>query len=614
MTDLERQKYLQAYYDNEADANRQMSFANVVAAIIMFAIWMCYVTGFFQVVNLILPIINIIFPAGIIILLTPLVFALFFKERLRLPRYKYFVISTLFLVVATLNLILPKHSMIAWALVLVITNHYYNQKVTLIVFIVVLVGALLVLYGSMFIGEYDPNLLGYPPNENETYGAITRYHMLHDKMLDGDNRYVKVFLFYYLSRAAVITLIFFVCNSLNKRTYKLFVTGFTITTEQEKTKTELEVAKEIQLNTLPPEFVSNKDLEIQAQLMPAKEVGGDFYDYFFLDKDHIALVIADVSGKGIPAAMFMMKTITCFKNYVTIDKSPAEILKQVNATISKDNESKMFVTCFFAIINTKTGEMKFANAGHNPPVVGHARNYKYLPCKTGFILGPLADVPVVDETYQLENGDSVTLYTDGITEARNAKGELYGAERLLEIFNAKEYSCLVELHHVVKDDVDKFVDGEPQSDDMTYLTMKYHGDDYNFEEHLFKCTQEKLPTILDCIRNFAVKNKFEEQFVNNLMVVADEMVSNVVKYAYKDQVDDVFIRQLYNKDRKEFVLTIIDKGEMFDPFQVNNEPLEGEAKGKRIGGLGILIVKTLMSEYAYDYINHKNIVTLKKKF
>ena len=98
------------------------------------------------------------------------------------------------------------------------------------------------------------------------------------------------------------------------------------------------------------------------------------------------------------------------------------------------------------------------------------------------------------------------------------------------------------------------------------------------------------------------------------MVVADEMVSNVVKYAYKDQVDDVFIRQLYNKDRKEFVLTIIDKGEMFDPFQVNNEPLEGEAKGKRIGGLGILIVKTLMSEYAYDYINHKNIVTLKKKF
>ena len=614
MTEIENQRYLKAYYDNEADANRHMSFCNAIAAFVMFAIWMCYVTGAFKVVNLIIPIINIIFPAGILILVSPIVFAIWFKDRLRRKGYKYFVIGTIILVMATLNLILPKHSMIGWALCLVITNHYYNQKVCLTTYIVVLILALVILYGAMFIGEYDPNLLGYPPDQNNPYGAVERYKLLHQMLLDGDNRYLKVFLYYYLSRAAILTLIFLVCNALNKRTYKLFLTGFQIKGEQEKTKTELEVAKEIQLNTLPPEFVSNKDLEILAQLMPAKEVGGDFYDYFFLDKDHIGLVIADVSGKGIPAAMFMMKTITCFKNYVSIDKSPAETLKEVNRTISKNNESKMFVTCFFAIINNKTGEMKFANAGHNPPIVGHARNYKLLPCKTGFILGPLEDVPVEDEIWQLQNGDTVTLYTDGITEARNANGDLYGVDRLLEMFNEKEYSCLVELHHVIKDDVDKFVDGEPQSDDMTYLTMKYHGDDYNFEEHLFKCTEDKMPTILDVIKKFAVKNGFEDQFINNLMVVADEMVSNVVKYAYKDHVDDVFIRQLYNKDKKEFVLTIIDKGDMFDPFLVSNGPLEGDAKDKPVGGLGILIVKKLMSEYAYDYINHKNIVTLKKKF
>ena len=620
MTEVERNKYLEAYYDNEADANRQMGFANSIGGVLVLGIWICYLTGAFFASDWIKPLINIIFPISALILFTPLLYNFRFKKVLRKPNYKFFVVFSFIFVVAALNILLPKNSLIGWALCIVVANHYYNPKLGGFAFGVCLVLMLLCLYGSLFVGEYDPNLLGTRIIDGEVdenvFGIAERYELLQEQLAKGNNRYLEAFTLNYLPRAALFTVIFIVSNALNIRTYKLLVKEISINTEQEKTKTELDVARDIQIATLPTGFVTSKDIEIQAELKPAKQVGGDFYDYFQLDDEHIALVIADVSGKGIPAAMFMMKTITCFKNIVSISKSPAETLKEVNKTINKGNDSNMFVTCFFAIINTKTGEMRFANAGHNPPLVGQNKNYKYLKCQSGFVLGPLKDVFVVDEVYKLNNGDTLTLYTDGITEARNKHGLFYGEDRLIDIFNHTEYSCLVELHHSLKDDIERFVDGEDQADDMTYITIKYHGDNYLYEEQRFKGVKENLSKMIQMIDDFGRKMHLEEMFINNLNVVADEMLSNIVKYGYADYTDDIFIRLLYNQDKNEFVLTIIDRGVQFNPFSVNNKPLSGDQDVSRMkeGGLGILIVKKLMSEYAYDYINKKNIVTLKKKF
>ena len=173
-------------------------------------------------------------------------------------------------------------------------------------------------------------------------------------------------------------LVFFVSNALNKRTYQLLVNEIHVNSEQEKTKTELEVAKEIQLATLPNEIATSKDIEIVAEPRAAKEVGGDFYDYFKIDEDYTAIVIGDISGKGVPAALFMMKTITCFKNFVGPNKKPSQILKEVNAALYDNNFQNMFVTCFLAILNNKTGELEFANAGHNPPVIGKNQNFRYF--------------------------------------------------------------------------------------------------------------------------------------------------------------------------------------------------------------------------------------------
>ena len=620
MTAVERNEYLEAYYNNEADANKHMSFANAAAGIYMLLLWIFYLTGFFKIhseVTLVL--INILFPIGILVLLTPLLYVFVFKKHLRKPKYKYFVLFSFVLVVTALNAILPKHTVIAWALCIIMTNHYYNPKVGIAVFITAIFGSAISMYASMFVGEFDANLLlGNEVLEDASYtyadGPAGRYQMLHDLLLAGHNRYVEALIYYFLPRAVLLGIVFFVSNALNKRTYKLLVSEIRVNSDQQKTKTELEVAKDIQLATLPGETLTSEDVEIVGELKAAKEVGGDFYDYFNIDDDHVAVVIGDVSGKGIPAAMFMMKTITCFKNHTRANKSPAQILKEVNASIYEGNNSQMFVTCFLAILDKNSGLLKFANAGHNPPIIGANRHFRYLKCSTGFVLGGLQDVFVKDEEITLQPGESITLYTDGITEARNENGDFYGEERLIRTFNKKDYTCLVELHHSIKDDVLHFQGEASQSDDITYITLKYHGDKYSYRESVFDAKLDNMPMMLDFIKQFCNEHKFHDDFCSNLLVVADELISNIAKYGYEYKGGELFIRLLFNEDQKEFVLTVIDKAPAFNQLEVNNSMVSEDVSKQKVGGLGILIVKKIMSQYAYDRINGKNILVLRKKF
>lgn len=608
-------QYLEAYYDNEADANKNMIFANAFAGIVLLVIWILYLTRVFPLYNNTFTLINIFFPINIIILFTPL---LYLKSNLKKPTLKYFLVFSFIFVIAILNVIVPKHAIIGWAIGIVIVNHYYNPKLGLGTYLLILGLMLICLYLAMFVGEYDPNLLGsgivVDGEIKYIYGIKERYDYLHNLLMNGNNRYLKVFTYYYISRAVLISIIFFVSNSLNRRTYNLLIKEIKINTEQSKTKTELDVAKDIQLATLPVDFLTSEDIEIQAELRPAKTVGGDFYDYYKLSDSKIAIVIGDVSGKGIPAAMFMMKAITCFKNYINSYLSPSKIMKEVNKAIFKNNESQMFVTCFLAIIDLETGIVTYSNAGHNHPIVGHALNYHYLDCQSGVMLGVIEDIDLVDGTYKLNSGDTITLYTDGITEARNDKGEFYGESRLINLFNKKEYSCLIELHHNLKDDIENFSNGVDQSDDLTYLTLKYHGDKYLYKEKLFNGSFNQVQDMLNFVNKFLKEQDIEQSFINEFMIVGDELFSNILKYGYSGLAGEIFIRILYGITQKELVLTIIDKGAPFNPFNIDNKPVSGEASTLVEGGLGILIVKNLMSEYAYDNINGKNIVTLKKKF
>ena len=608
-------EFAKKYYDNEADANKHMSYVNGAAGVLAIVIWILYLTRVFLIPDHFYPVVCTLFPIAAVLMFTPLFFIK--TDVIRKPGFKYFILFSLLLVIIALNISIPKHSLLFWPFAILMANHYYNPTIGRVIYIVSLVSMLICMYAGMFFGEFDENLFGggviMPDGSIGTVETFQeRVDLLAERAAKGDNRYLKVLLDYYFPRAACLTLFFMVSNLLNRRTYKLLDDEVRIHDEQEKSKTELNVAKDIQMQTLPDDFVSTEDVEIVGELKAAKEVGGDLYDYVRIDDDHVALLIGDVSGKGVPAAMFMMKTITSFRDFATSGKTPSQILSEINSSIIKGNKAGMFVTCFLAIIDTRTGKMVYANAGHNPPIVGNNRHFEYLKPWHGLLLGCFKKVRLKDEEITLKPGDSITLYTDGISEARNAEGEFFGSERLLNTFNKTNYTSIVELHHSIKDEIAEFVKDAPQSDDITFVTLKYRGGSYTHNEKEFYGTIENIADMLGFISDFAKENEFPESFTNKLLVVGDEIFSNIVKHGYEGKGGPIFVRLLFNEDTNEFSITVIDKAKAFNQLEVNND--NADKPRVRVGGLGISIVKKIMTEYAYDHINGKNILVLKKSF
>ncbi len=247
-----------------------------------------------------------------------------------------------------------------------------------------------------------------------------------------------------------------------------------------RTEAELNVASNIQRDMLPnifPTFPERDDFDIYATMEPAKEVGGDFYDFFMVDATHLAIVIADVSGKGVPAALFMVIAKTIIRNQAQSSSSPADIFIRANEQLCENNGEGLFVTAFLGIIDLETGVMTYANAGHNPPLLRHADgDYEWLKVRPGFVLAGMEGIRYRQFEVQLMPGSSVLLYTDGVTEATNAALELYGEARLSEAVNADMAKDMppAELLPYIAGKVGEFVNGAEQADDITMLSFKLY--------------------------------------------------------------------------------------------------------------------------------------------
>ena len=273
-----------------------------------------------------------------------------------------------------------------------------------------------------------------------------------------------------------------ICFNAMTDELKTYMNNLTkITAEKERIATELDVAKNIQTSMLPnifPAFPDRKEFDIYATMNAAKEVGGDFYDFYLLDENHLVVTIADVSGKGIPAALFMMISKTILKNFSMTMNNPddfAAVMTLSNNQLCQNNDAMMFVTVFMGMLDIKTGEFTFVNGGHNPPVVYHKStdSYEYLKEKKNFVLGGMEDIDFVQQSVKLEKGDIIFMYTDGVTEALNPTNELYGEERLINCLNRSDRSLSVEeLLAFVRADVNTHVNGAAQSDDITMLALK----------------------------------------------------------------------------------------------------------------------------------------------
>ena len=248
---------------------------------------------------------------------------------------------------------------------------------------------------------------------------------------------------------------------------------------EERIDAELAFAKAIQHSALPsvfPPYPNRSEFEIYATMYTAKEVGGDFYDFYFIDDDNLAFLIADVSGKGIPAAMFMMQSKTIIKSCAESGMSIEEVFTVANEKLCEGNDAGMFVTAWMGILNVKTGKVLFANAGHNPPLVKHADGtYEYLKSRAGFVLAGMEGIRYRKNELLLQPGDAIYLYTDGVTEATNINNELYGEERLHLVLEKNKDADTKSICDLIKEDVDKFVGEAPQFDDITMLALKYTG-------------------------------------------------------------------------------------------------------------------------------------------
>ena len=267
-------------------------------------------------------------------------------------------------------------------------------------------------------------------------------------------------------------------QALSHKTVEYVEQVKTVTAEKERVATELQMANQIQESMLPgvfPPFPERKEFDIYAIMEPAKEVGGDFYDFYLIDDDHLCMVMADVSGKGIPAALFMMASKIIIQSCAMLGKSAAEILEKTNEAICSNNKMEMFVTVWLGILEISTGKLTAANAGHEYPYLKKDGCFELYRDKHGFVVGGLDGAKYKEYTLQLQPGDAIFVYTDGVPEANNEDSQLFGAERLAEALNRDPDVSCEDLISNVREAVDDFVQDAPQFDDTTMLALRYLG-------------------------------------------------------------------------------------------------------------------------------------------
>ena len=379
---------------------------------------------------------------------------------------------------------------------------------------------------------------------------------------------------------------------------------------------ELEYAKQIQLSALPTNFPEGEDYNIYAQMIAAKEVGGDFYDFYKLNDTTVAILVADVSGKGIPAAMFMMTAKTIIKDLAESGMPVNVIFTRANEKLCENNESGMFVTAWMGILDLTTGKMQFANAGHNPPLIKRASgDFEYLKTRAGFVLAGMEGVRYRAGELSLLPGDRLFLYTDGVPEATNIDNKLYGEDRLLSFMNKNATVDAVTLLPALKSNIDEFVGEAPQFDDITMLLFDYKTKEggANMTYQTFPAKVEALSDALGFVDLTLESYGCPMKVQTAICVAIEEVFVNVAHYAYGDGEGDVVLGIGFDEESRDITFRMTDKGSPFDPLKKPDPDITLSAEEREIGGLGIFITKKTMDTVTYAYENGENILTMVKK-
>ena len=398
------------------------------------------------------------------------------------PWLKILLMIAYVIVLARLHMVLGHNIVLCLVFPVVLSVRYYSRPLTAFVSGLTIVTYFLAnTYGITHqVTRIDLNMVQIPGGTVLEFPVMAELRKAIDPAILDHNQLFRHFLQHsFLPKFILFTMIAAVCAMIADRGRKAIYAQKEETAKTERLSTELDLASDIQTNVLPnifPVFPDRKEFTLHASMTPAKEVGGDFYDFFFVDDDHIVLVMADVSGKGVPAALFMMVARTLIKNRAMLGGSPSEILYDVNNELCEGNVAELFVTVWLGIIEISTGKGVAANAGHEHPVMRNNNDeYKLVVYKHSPVVAAMEGMMFKQHEFQLQPGDSIFVYTDGVAEATNGANELFGTDRMLEALNKDPDALPEQVLKNVMEGIDGFVQGVEQFDDITMLALKYFG-------------------------------------------------------------------------------------------------------------------------------------------
>ena len=389
---------------------------------------------------------------------------------------------------------------------------------------------------------------------------------------------------------------------------------------KERMESELNIGAEIQMSMLPlvfPAFPERADFDVHAALYPAREVGGDFYDLFLIDDNHFCFCVGDVSGKGVPAALFMAVTKTLIKSRAANDLSPASILSHVNSELSQRNESCMFVTVFLGILDLRSGDVTYGNAGHNPPYLKRADgDLERIDQRHGPVIGAADGLAYGEDHLVMDSGDLLFLYTDGVTEAMDVDETLYSEDRLRDLLAAKDLSSVEHAVQVGVDDVWAFQGEAEQADDVTVLSVVYEGRTMEVEAQRLELRivnrLEEIDRVNSEVNAFAERHGIDSKTRRTLNLVFDELLNNTISYAYEDHEEhEIDLTVAVSENR--LYATISDDGKPFNPFDNRAPDTQLSVEDRPIGGLGVHLVRNVMDHVTYERHGSNNVVSMEKE-
>lgn len=534
------------------------------------------------------------------------------KKWLKVP-----LMIDLIIVCAILSAALGHNVTLVMVFPVVVSIRYFDEKYTRNV---ALITAAIFLFASIangIFGIINLNMVKFP---NGAELSILPNGSLRDAIVDASFdklAYIKsLFLNDFIPRCLIFLALSVSCWFVASRGRLMIKMQSDNAKKASRIETELNLATNIQANMLPsifPIFPEHKEFDIFASMQPAKEVGGDFYDIFMIGEDKMAFLIADVSGKGVPAALFMVIAKTLIKNYAQMGLSPGEVFTKANETLLEGNDANLFVTAWMAILDINTGDVTYSNAGHNPPIIKRANSdYEYLKSKPGFVLAGLDGFKYKDMTGHLDKESVVFLYTDGIPEATDINNNMYGEERLLQLLNSTQDISSKELVEIVKDDLDVFYGDAEQFDDITMVALRYNGSTSAdiAKTKVFKAIKTELDGVIDFVGETLELFGCTLKDINRITLCVEEWFVNVASFAYKEYIGNCEITIMQNKD--QIIIKFKDSGIEFNPLNKVNDGIKINQEEMTVSGMGINLVRNIMDSVEYKYVNSQNILTLTK--